>query len=111
WIKNALRAGTRLVLADPRRTELARHAWRYLGFAPGSDVALLNAMLHVIVSEGLGDPAYIAAHTRDFDAIKAHVAAFTPETMASVCGIDADTIREVARAFATAKSAMILWGM
>jgi formate dehydrogenase major subunit len=111
WIKNALRRGTRLVLADPRRTELARHAWRYLGFSAGSDVALLNAMLNVIVSEGLTDPAYIAAHTRDFDAIRAHVAAFTPEAMAPVCGIDADTIREVARAFATAKSAMILWGM
>ncbi|WP_083293286.1 formate dehydrogenase subunit alpha [Hydrogenophaga sp. PML113] len=111
WIKNAIRRGTRLVLADPRRTELARHAWRYLGFSPGSDVALLNAMLHVIVAEGLTDPAYIAAHTRDFDAVQAHVAAFTPEAMAPVCGIEPEAIREVARAFATAKSAMILWGM
>jgi len=111
WIKNAVRSGTRLVLADPRRTELARQAWRHLGFTPGSDVALLNAMLQVIVAEGLTDPGYIAAHTHDFEAIRAHVAAFTPEAMAPVCGIQPDAIREVARAFATAKNAMILWGM
>ncbi len=111
WIKNAVKRGTRLVLADPRRTELARHAWKHLGFTPGSDVALLNAMLHVIVTEGLTDAAYIAAHTRDFERIREHVTAFTPEAMAPVCGIDADTIREVARAYATAKNAMILWGM
>ena len=111
WIKNAVKRGTRLVLADPRRTELARHAWKHLGFQPGSDVALLNALLHVIVAEGLTDPAYIAAHTRDFELIREHVAAFTPEAMAPVCGIDAATLREVARAYATAKNAMILWGM
>lgn len=111
WIKNAIKQGTRLVLADPRRTELARHAWKHLGFTPGSDVALLNAMLHVIVHEGLTDATYIAEHTRDFELIRAHVAGFTPEAMAPVCGIDATTIREVARAYATAKNAMILWGM
>jgi formate dehydrogenase major subunit len=111
WIKNAIKQGTRLVLADPRRTELARHAWKHLGFTPGSDVALLNAMLHVIVHEGLTDATYIAEHTRDFELIRAHVAGFTPEAMAPVCGIDAATIREVARAYATAKNAMILWGM
>jgi formate dehydrogenase major subunit len=111
WIKNAVRQGTKLVLADPRRTELARHAWRHLGFQPGTDVALLNAMLHVIVQEGLTDPAYIAAHTRDFEAIRDHAADFSPEAMAPVCGIAPATIREVARAYAQAKAAMILWGM
>ncbi|MCU0941195.1 MAG: molybdopterin-dependent oxidoreductase [Hydrogenophaga sp.] len=111
WIKNAIRRGTRLVLADPRRTELARHAWRHLGFRAGSDVALLNAMLHVVIGEGLTDTAYIAAHTRDFELLKAHVADFSPEAMAPVCGIEPDAIREVARAYATARNAMILWGM
>ena len=66
WIKNAVKRGTRLVLADPRRTELARHAWKHLGFQPGTDVALLNALLHVIIEEGLTDPAYVAAHTLRF---------------------------------------------
>ncbi|TNF57494.1 MAG: formate dehydrogenase subunit alpha [Burkholderiales bacterium] len=111
WIKNAVRQGTKLVLADPRRTELARHAWRHLGFKPGSDVALLNAMLHTIMAEGLANTAYIEAHTLDYGLLKAHVADFSPEAMAPVCGIDADTIREVARAYATSRASMIFWGM
>ncbi|MEY4977743.1 MAG: hypothetical protein RLZZ352_13 [Pseudomonadota bacterium] len=111
WIKNAVKRGTRLVLADPRRTELARHAWKHLGFQPGTDVALLNALLHTIIFEGLTDPAYIAQHTLDFAQLQAHVADFSPEAMAPVCGIDAATLREVARAYATAGNSMILWGM
>ena len=112
WIKNAVKQnGMKLVLADPRRTELARHSWKHLGFQPGTDVALLNALLHTIVFEGLTDPAYIAAHTLDFALLKAHLTDFSPEAMAPVCGIEAATLREVARAYATAKNAMILWGM
>ena len=111
WMKNAVKRGTKLVLADPRRTELARHAWKFLGFTPGSDVALLNGMLHVIVTEGLTDAAFVRDRTLDFEQLKAHVADFAPEVVAPVCGIDADTIREVARAFATSKASIILWGM
>ncbi|WP_372658083.1 formate dehydrogenase subunit alpha [Hydrogenophaga sp.] len=111
WIKNAIRQGTRLVMADPRRTELARQAWKHLGFTPGSDVALLNAMLHTIIFEGLANTAYIEANTLDFAQLKAHVADFSPEAMAPVCGIDAPTLREVAQAYATAGNSMIFWGM
>ncbi|MCX7692993.1 molybdopterin-dependent oxidoreductase [Tepidimonas taiwanensis] len=113
WIKNAVRRGARLVLADPRRTELARHAWRTLTFTPGADVALLNAMLHVIVSEGLVDEAFVAerVHPGDLAALRAHLQAFAPEAMAPLCGIDAATIREVARAYATSPASMIFWGM
>jgi len=113
WIKNAVRRGARLVLADPRRTELARYAWRTLTFIPGADVALLNAMLHVIVTEGLVNEAFVAERVRpgDLDALRAHLQAFTPEAMAPLCGIDADTIREVARAYATSPASLIFWGM
>ncbi|MDO9147710.1 MAG: formate dehydrogenase subunit alpha [Hydrogenophaga sp.] len=111
WIKNAVKKGARLVMADPRRTELARFAWKHLGFQPGTDVALLNAMLHTIIFEGLANTAYIEQHTLDFAQLKAHVADFSPEAMAPVCGIDAATLREVARAYATAGNSMILWGM
>ncbi|TSE26829.1 Formate dehydrogenase H [Tepidimonas sediminis] len=113
WIKNAVRRGARLVLADPRRTELARHAWRTLTFTPGTDVALLNALLHVIVTEGLVDEAFVAQRVRpgDLEALRAHLQAFSPEAMAPICGIDAATLREVARAYATAPAAMIFWGM
>ena len=111
WMKNAAQAGTKIVLADPRVTDIARHAWRVLPFRPGTDVPLLNAMIHTIIAEGLADSAFIAARTSNFEALRASVEAFTPEAASEACGIPADTIREVARAFATARSAMILWGM
>ncbi len=111
WIKNAVRRGARLVLADPRRTELARHAWRTLQFRPGTDVALLNALLYVIVTEGLVDAAFIERRTLGYDALRAHLADYSPEAMAPVCGIPAETLREVARAYATSRASIILWGM
>ena len=111
WMKNAAQRGSRIVLADPRVTDIARHAWRVLPFKPGADVAMLNALLHVIVNEGLCDEAFIRERADNFEALKANVQGYSPEAMAPICGIPADTLREVARAYATAKSAMILWGM
>ncbi|UZG44145.1 formate dehydrogenase subunit alpha [Caldimonas thermodepolymerans] len=111
WIKNAVRRGTKLVVCDPRRPDLARHAWRYLQFKPDTDVALLNAMMHVIVHEGLVDADFIAERTLDYEALRRNVEGYAPEAMAPVCGIPAETIREVARAYATSRASMILWGM
>ena len=111
WMKNAARRGTKIVLADPRVTDIGRHAWRTLQFKADSDVALLNAMIHTIIEEGLAAQEFIAQRTSNFDALRDSVQAFSPEAMQGVCGIPAPRIREVARAFATAKSAMILWGM
>ena len=111
WIKNAVRRGTRLIVADPRRGDLARHAKWVLQFKPDTDVALLNAMMHVIVHEGLVDESFIASRTLGYDELRRNVEGYSPEAMAPVCGIPADTIREVARAFATSKGSMILWGM
>lgn len=111
WIKNAVRSGTKLILMDPRRSELARHAHRYLQFKPDTDVALLNAMMHVIVEENLVDPAFIADRTQGYEALAQNVKGYSPEAMAPICGIPAETIREVARLYATSKGSMILWGM
>jgi formate dehydrogenase major subunit len=111
WIKNAVKNGTRLIVADPRRTDLARFATHVLQFKPGTDVALLNAMLHVIVTEGLVDKAFVKDRTSGYDALAENVKAFPPEAMAPLCGIPADTIREVARLYATSRGSMILWGM
>jgi formate dehydrogenase major subunit len=111
WMKNAAQRGTRIVLADPRITDIGRHTWRTLQFKADTDVALLNAMLHVIVHEGLCDETFLKERADNVAELKAHVQDFTPEAMSAVCGIPADTIREVARAYATAKAAMILWGM
>jgi formate dehydrogenase major subunit len=111
WIKNAVRNGTRLILADPRRSELARHATHYLQFKPDTDVALLNAMMHVIVEEGLVAQSFVADRTSGFEEIRKNVAGFSPEAMAPVCGVPAATIREVARMYAMSRGSMILWGM
>jgi len=111
WIKNAVRTGAKLIVLDPRRSELARHAHRYLQFKPDTDVALLNAMMHVIVTEKLVDEAFIASRTIGYEQLEANVAEYSPEAMAPICGIDAETIRYVARLYATSKGSMILWGM
>jgi len=111
FIKNAAKNGAKFILADPRRSELARHATHYLQFNPDTDVALLNAMLHTIVEEGLVDKKFVADRTSGYEALAENVKKFSPEAMAPICGIPAPTIREVARLFATSKASIILWGM
>jgi formate dehydrogenase major subunit len=111
WMKNAARAGTKLIVCDPRRSELARHAHRFLQFKPDTDVAMLNAMMHVIVEEGLVDKDFIASRTIGYEELRKNVEGYSPEAMAPVCGIDAETLRYVARLYATSKGSMILWGM
>jgi formate dehydrogenase major subunit len=111
WMKNAAQLGSKIILADPRRTDIARHAWKSLQFKPDTDVLLLNAMLYTIIEKGLVAGDFIAQRATNFEALKAQVANFSPEAVEHACGIDAATIREVAVTFATAKSAMILWGM
>src|SRR6266568_4424343 len=111
WIKNAIKNGTKLIIADPRRSELARHASHYLQFKPDTDVALLNAMMHTIVQEGLVDAGFIADRTSGYQELAKNLEGYSPEAMAPVCGIAAETIKEVARLFATSKGSMILWGM
>src|SRR5512140_1836398 len=111
WIKNAVQNGTKLIVCDPRRSDLARLAHRYLQFKPDTDVAMLNAMMHVIVTEGLVDQDFIASRTIGYDDLRKNVEGYSPEAMAPICGIDAQTLREVARLYATSKASMILWGM
>ncbi len=111
WMKNAAERGTKLIIADPRRTELARHATHFLQFKPDTDVAMLNAMIHAIIDEGLVNEDFIRDRTSGYEALKENSKAFSPEKMAPICGIPAQTIREVARLYATSKGSMILWGM
>ena len=111
WIKNAARNGTKLIVCDPRRSDLARLAHRFVQFKPDTDVALLNAMMNVIVTEGLVDQAFIASRTVGYDELKKNVEGYSPEAMAPICGVDAEVIREVARLYATSRASMILWGM
>ena len=111
WMKNAAQRGTKIVLADPRITDIGRHAWRTLQFRADTDVALLNALIHTVIDEGLVDTDFIARRANNFEALKENVKGYSAEAMAPICGIPAETIREVAREFATSKASMILWGM
>ncbi|HYM30242.1 MAG TPA: formate dehydrogenase subunit alpha [Candidatus Cybelea sp.] len=111
FIKNAVKRGAKLIVMDPRGQALSRHATHMLRFKAGTDVALLNAMLHVIVEERLYDAQYVAGFTEGFEELKVKVKDFSPEAMAPVCGVDAGTIRTVARLYATSKASIIFWGM
>jgi formate dehydrogenase major subunit len=111
YIKNAAKRGATLIVMDPRGQGLTRHATHMLQFKPGNDVALLNAMIHTIIEEGLIDEQFVQGYTEGFEELKQGVREFTPEKMADVCGIDAETIRTVARKYATAERSIIFWGM
>ncbi|GAA4330453.1 formate dehydrogenase subunit alpha [Variovorax defluvii] len=111
WMKNAAKRGAKIVLADPRVTDIGKHAWRTLQFKADTDVAMLNALIHTVIEEGLVDEAFVRERASNFEALRENVKGYSPEAMAPICGIPAETLREVARAFATAKGAMVLWGM
>jgi formate dehydrogenase major subunit len=111
WMKNAAKNGAKLIVMDPRKSDLTRLAYRHLQFKPSTDVAMLNAIMHVIVHEGLVDKDFVASRTSGYEELRQNLVGYSPEEMAPVCGIDADTLREVARLFATSKASMILWGM
>ncbi|MEX3313525.1 formate dehydrogenase subunit alpha [Sulfitobacter sp. PS-8MA] len=111
YFKQFTKRGGKLIVMDPRGVGLRRFASHMLQFRPGTDVAMLNAIMHVIVEEGLYDAQYIAAYTENWEAEKAHLKDFSPEAMAAVCGIEAEVLRDVARTFARAKAGMIFWGM
>ncbi len=110
FFKQFAKRGT-LIVMDPRGTGMHRHAEHMLKFKPGTDVAMLNALLHVIVTEELYDHEYVKNHTEGFESLKSHILEFTPEAMSPICGIDADELRAVARKFATSKASIIFWGM
>ena len=111
FFKQAAKNGAQLIVADPRGQVLRRYAKHMLQFKPGTDVSLLNAIMNVIVTEGMVDKQYVQAHTEDFELIKEHVKDFTPDEMAPICGVAPETIRTVARAYGKASRAMIFWGM
>ncbi len=111
FFKQAVKQGKTLIVMDPRGTALGRHATHMLQFRPGTDVAMLNALLNVIVTEELFDPGYVAQRSEGFASLQAKIGEFTPEAMATICGIDAQTLREVARTYASAERSIVFWGM
>ncbi len=110
-IKRAVKRGATLIVADPRRIELAARAQIHLQMVPGTDVALLNAMLHHVLAEGLEDRAFIAARTHGFDAVRDAVAPYTPEAAEAITGVSAALIRRAAEAYARGPNSSTLWAM
>ncbi len=111
-IKQAvLRGGAKLVVIDPRRTELAHYADIHLQPRPGTNIPLLNAMACTIVQEGLVDEEFVRERVDEFDKFAGFIAAYSPESVAETCGIPAETIRAAARLYATAKPAMSCHGL
>ena len=101
----------RVIVADPRMTETADIADLYLPLRPGSDIALLHGMLHVLWRDGALDPAFIAAHTSGWEALRAVVERWPPERAGAVTGLPRDRIVGAARAFGRARAALTLWSM
>ena len=110
-IKQAVRKGAHLIVVDPRRIELTDDCDVHLALRPGTNVALLNALAHVIVTEDLVDANFVESRVAGFETFSRSIAAWTPERAASICGVDADSIRQAARLYATAAPAMSVHGL
>lgn len=111
YIKQAAKRGAALIVMDPRKQGLMRHATHSVVFEPGRDVAMINAMLHVIIDEKLYDEQYIQANVDGFEALREKVKDFSPEAMEPICGVKAEMLRDIARTYANAERSIIFWGM
>ncbi|MGH8968130.1 MAG: molybdopterin oxidoreductase family protein, partial [Actinomycetes bacterium] len=111
FFKQARRKGTTIIYVDPRADKLADHADIYCQLKPGTDVAFYNGVMHEIIRLGLIDREFIASRTSNYDALAATVADYPPERAAQVTGVEADTIREVARLWGEARAGVVYWGM
>lgn len=110
-IKQAVTKGAKLVVADPRRIELAERADVFLQIKPGTNVALLNTMMNVIISENLQDSEYIKERTENYEALVNLVKDYTPEEGAKICGVDKENIIKAARIYAEADNSAIFYSM
>ena len=106
-IEAARADGAKVVVIDPIRTITAESADEFIQPLPGTDIALMLAMMHVLVRDGLIDEPWVAAHTVGFDELAAHVVDWTPERAAALCGIDTDVIERLARDYGTIRPAAI----
>ncbi len=111
FFKQAHRRGTTLIVVDPRRERIADHADIYCQLKPGTDVAFYNGVMHEIIALDLVDREFIAERVSGYGELAKTVRQYPPERAAQICGVDADTIREVARLWGEAGAAVIYWGM
>ncbi|MFH1150003.1 MAG: molybdopterin-dependent oxidoreductase [Actinomycetota bacterium] len=109
-VERALKQAEKVIVVDPRRIKPAREADHWLQLRPGTDGALALAMINTIIGEGLWDREFVEGYTTGFEELAGHVEAFTPEWAAPITGLEADSIRDAARAYATCAPAAMLWG-
>jgi len=115
-VKDAVKKGTKIIVIDPRRTEIAKIAEEsptgiFLRIKPGSNIPLLNGMLNVIFEEGLENKEFIENRVEGIDAIREHVATYTPDKVSETTGVSEDMIRDAARLYATSEKSLILYGL
>ena len=103
--------GAKLIVVDPRKVPLAEHADIYAPIKPGSNLAFINGILNVIISENLINKEFINNSTEGYEELKASVEKYTPEVVAPIAGVAEDTIKEIARLYAKAKTASIVYAM
>ena len=111
FVKNAKRNGAKLIVMDPRRSDIARHADYFLQFKPDTDVAMLNGIMNSIIKQNLLDKDFIKNRTENFAEFAKHILKYTPEKVETICGIPAETLHEVAKIYASANASIIFWGM
>src|SRR5512139_333208 len=102
-ILKAQKRGAKIIVLDPRKNQIGHWADLYFSFRPGSDVAVFNGIMNVIISEGLADEAFIAERTESYEELRNLVAEYTPEKVETISGIPAEGLREAARMYATHK--------
>ena len=110
-IKQAVLGGAKLIVVDPRRTELASIADIHLQLNPGSNVAVINALQHVVLKEGLTDQDFVERFTEGFEEYSTQLDDHTPEWAEGISKVPAEQLREAARLFASVDDALILWGL
>jgi formate dehydrogenase alpha subunit len=111
-VKRAVRRhGTKLIVIDPREIDLVKYADIWLRQKPGTDVAVFNGLMNVIIAEGLYDKEYVAGRTEGFEALKAVVAKYTPESVEKISGVPAEDLKKAARMYAQAGRASIIYAM
>ena len=111
FLKNASERGSKLIIIEPYNSDIALHSSHFLQLRPGTDVLLLNAMMHVIINENLHNKKFIDEHTNGFEKIIETIKNYPPEKVSPICGIEVNVIKEVARLYATSESSIIFWGM
>lgn len=108
-MRQAARRGAKLIVIDPRRIELAEEADYWLRLKPGTDIQLLNGLMHIIIAEGLQDKEFIAGRTENFAALAEAVKPYTPEYVSGVTGVPVEDLYAVARLYATTDRAMLFY--